>query len=329
MPKVSIIIPTYNRADLLPRAVQSVINQTYKDWELLIVDDGSADNTKEVVEKFAKKDPRIKYFYKENGGQGSARNLGIKNARGEWILPLDSDDALLPDGVEKLLSATQKQSADIVWGKTWRVAEEGRKILGIGGATPSSVLLRRKIFLDYGFYDEDRNLIAGEDVDHLYRLQPILENGSIHLISINEPVAIYFLHTGQSTSLLKPDKLLIKADAMIQKWNNHEPKGLLWRTNMAHQWRNKGVYEILLGRKSDGLKSLEKSMTLRRSLGTAVLWCAGCFGRVSFVWFILPIRRFFENGILRVAMVDFLLRHISDRMYVKNSVAFIKHFGKK
>jgi len=65
MPKVSIIIPTYNRADLVSRAIQSVINQTYKDWELLIVDDGSTDNTKQIVEEFIKKDSRIKYIPSE------------------------------------------------------------------------------------------------------------------------------------------------------------------------------------------------------------------------------------------------------------------------
>jgi glycosyltransferase involved in cell wall biosynthesis len=75
-PKVSVIIPTYNRANLLARAIKSVLNQTFQDFELIIVDDGSTDNTKELVEEFQKKDPKIKYFYKENGGQGSAELVG-------------------------------------------------------------------------------------------------------------------------------------------------------------------------------------------------------------------------------------------------------------
>jgi glycosyltransferase involved in cell wall biosynthesis len=92
-PKVSVIIPTYNRADLLSRAIKSVIAQTYTNWELLVVDDGSTDNTKEVVKEFIKKDKRIKYLWEPNSGSPSKpRNFVAKNAKGEYIAFLDSDD---------------------------------------------------------------------------------------------------------------------------------------------------------------------------------------------------------------------------------------------
>ncbi len=94
MPKVSVIIPTYNRADFIEDAVESVLCQTYKDYEIIIVDDGSTDNTKDVLQRFHNK---IRYIYKNNGGVASARNTGIKHAQGAYIAYLDSDDLWLPE----------------------------------------------------------------------------------------------------------------------------------------------------------------------------------------------------------------------------------------
>lgn len=94
MTKISIIVPCYNQAQYLPDCLQSVVEQTYSDWECIIVDDGSPDNTEEVALEWAAKDNRIKYLKKENGGLCSARNAGISKAEGEWILPLDADDKI-------------------------------------------------------------------------------------------------------------------------------------------------------------------------------------------------------------------------------------------
>jgi glycosyltransferase involved in cell wall biosynthesis len=107
-PKVSVIIPTYNRANLLPRAIKSVLNQTFQDFELIVVDDGSTDNTRKVVEEFQKGDSRVKYFYKENGGPGSARNFGLKNAKGNFVIFLDSDDMFLPYILEEEIEEKYK-----------------------------------------------------------------------------------------------------------------------------------------------------------------------------------------------------------------------------
>ena len=110
MPKVSVVIPTYNREKYLPDAINSVLNQTYKDFEIIIVDDGSRDNTKEVVESFMKKYPHIpiRYFYQENKGPAAARNRGIKEAKGEYIAFLDSDDVWLPAKLEKEVQVLDK-----------------------------------------------------------------------------------------------------------------------------------------------------------------------------------------------------------------------------
>ncbi len=95
-PFFSVIICTYNRARFLPRALKSLQNQTFKDFEVILVDDGSTDKTKEVIKKY----PWVKYYYQKNRGVGVARNLGISKSKGKFITFLDSDDAYLPEHLE-------------------------------------------------------------------------------------------------------------------------------------------------------------------------------------------------------------------------------------
>jgi glycosyltransferase involved in cell wall biosynthesis len=102
---VSIIIPCYNQAKFLDECLQSILEQTYQDWECIIVNDGSTDDTEIVAQNCLKKDKRFKYFFKPNGGLSSARNFGIQKAKGAFIQFLDSDDLLSPD---KLNLSVQK-----------------------------------------------------------------------------------------------------------------------------------------------------------------------------------------------------------------------------
>lgn len=107
-PKVSIIIPCHNQVQYLDAALQSVLVQTHQNWECLIVNDGSPDNTEEVAKRWVDKDSRFIYFYKENEGVSSARNLGIENAKGEYIQFLDSDDVLDKEKLELSLQQMEK-----------------------------------------------------------------------------------------------------------------------------------------------------------------------------------------------------------------------------
>ena len=111
-PTVSIIIPTYNRSRLIARAVKNVLNQTYQDFELIIVDDGSTDGTREVVAGFS--DERIRYVqHDKNRGEAAARNTGIKVARGEYIASHDSDDEWLHEKLAKQIRAFENCSPEI------------------------------------------------------------------------------------------------------------------------------------------------------------------------------------------------------------------------
>jgi glycosyltransferase involved in cell wall biosynthesis len=112
MPTVSVILPTYNRAHIVGRAIQSVLDQTYRDFELIVVDDGSADNTEEMVKGF--NDPRIRYIRHEmNKGGAAARNTGIEAAQGEYIAFQDSDDEWLSEKLEKQMRIFEKAPAQV------------------------------------------------------------------------------------------------------------------------------------------------------------------------------------------------------------------------
>lgn len=110
MPFFSIIIPTYNRAHMLPKALESVYHQTFPDWECIIVDDGSTDNTKEIVQEWIDRDNRFRYIYQQNAERSAARNKGIENAKGEWICFLDSDDYYLENRLKNLFNFIKTQN---------------------------------------------------------------------------------------------------------------------------------------------------------------------------------------------------------------------------
>jgi glycosyltransferase involved in cell wall biosynthesis len=100
MPTVSVIIPTYNRANYICEAIDSILAQTYADYEIIVVDDGSTDGTRQALQRWID-DGTICYYYQENRGESAARNHGIRKARGQYIAFLDSDDLFLPTKFEK------------------------------------------------------------------------------------------------------------------------------------------------------------------------------------------------------------------------------------
>ena len=103
--KVSIIIPVYNTGNKLCRCLDSILAQSYKDYECIVVDDGSTDDSPAIIDEYATRDARLKVVHKENGGVSSARNYGLNIASGEWLVFIDSDDFLMPDHIESLMGA--------------------------------------------------------------------------------------------------------------------------------------------------------------------------------------------------------------------------------
>ncbi len=116
MEKVSIIIPAYNAEIYLGECLDSALNQTYPNTELIIINDGSTDNTKEILDKYSAQYQNIKVTHTENGGVSCARNIGLNNADGDYIMFLDSDDLLVPNAIEILLQDLADNDADIAIG---------------------------------------------------------------------------------------------------------------------------------------------------------------------------------------------------------------------
>lgn len=179
--KISVIIPTYNRYTLLKRAILSVYSQSYLATEIIVIDDCSTDDTKQITQDF----PNIKYFHQVNKGVSSARNLGIKKASYDWIAFLDSDDEWCEDKLLKQINYHKKNRnilmtyTDEEWirdGKKVKIPKKFKKIgkdvlkenLSYCNIAPSSVLIHKKLFDNYGLFDED--LKVCEDYDLWLRI---------------------------------------------------------------------------------------------------------------------------------------------------------------
>lgn len=128
MEKVSLILPIYNVEEYLEKCVATVLNQTYKEIEVILVDDGSKDRSGKICDKLAEVDKRIKVVHKENGGLATARNAGYKIATGKYLMYIDSDDAVKPDIVERCVETIEKQQSDVVIFGYEKVNEEGKVI---------------------------------------------------------------------------------------------------------------------------------------------------------------------------------------------------------
>lgn len=216
MPKVSVIIPTYNRADMVGDAIQSVLQQTFEDYELIVVDDGSVDDTLTVVGQYT--DARLRYIYQENAGGPAARNRGWQNSIAEHILFLDSDDLLLPYALEALFTAASAHpNAGLIGGgfqyidaqgtalgeaQPWILSEQldlARWVLECP-LIPSATFVRRGwLELVAGFDPEQE---AAQDWDLWLRLAA----SGCPMAWLKRPVCRYRLHPGGLTADLERQK---------------------------------------------------------------------------------------------------------------------------
>ncbi len=210
-PLVSVIIPTYNRADMLSRAIESLQKQTHTNWEALIVDDASKDNTAEVVEKWQQQDKRIHFFpLKSNGGACVARNVGIDNAKGEFITFLDSDDEYLPEKIELqvrcfessvvenigVVSCGRQDARDGVIYLTWIPKLKGNIVKNLLqkdriGANTSFLMVKKELLLQNNIYF-DPQMPAGQDWDFLVR---VCQHAGFDFVP--RPLVIIHHHSGE------------------------------------------------------------------------------------------------------------------------------------
>ncbi|HEX7674843.1 MAG TPA: glycosyltransferase family A protein [Bdellovibrio sp.] len=197
----SVIIPAYNRERELPRSIESVLSQTHRDFELVIVDNGSTDRTREVVQSYIAKDNRVRYFWQENSGSpAGSRNTGIRNAQYEWVAFLDSDDYWFPQKLEEVNKVIEQQpqivavshyEEQVVSGVFDKILKHGHgvgrplyeSLLFKGNAfSTSAMTVRKKELLAVGLFDTRRDYFAVEDYDMWMKLSQKGEFYCIHKV---------------------------------------------------------------------------------------------------------------------------------------------------
>lgn len=214
--EISIIVPIYNVEKYLHKCVDSILNQTFKNYELILVDDGSPDNSPKIADEYAEKYPEIiTVLHKKNGGVGDARNYGISHAKGEYILILDSDDYIENDMLECLYNSNLGLNSDIVV-CGYKCVNESGNILSIMGeklpegkimtlkenkelllinSAPWNKMYKRQIFMDY----EDIRYPSGvwyEDI----RVTLKLINVAKSITYVNKPLYNYLWREGSQTN---------------------------------------------------------------------------------------------------------------------------------
>jgi len=188
----SVVIPTYNRADKLKNCLESLLNQTYKNFEVIVSDDGSSDNTSEIVEAAKRRGLQVKYIYNSNwGGPARPRNIGIKNSKYKWICFLDSDDWWYPEKLENIVPFCN-ENYDFIYhdfklyvnGVLTKKRLKGRQLkqpvfndlfINDNCIINSAVCVRKDIIEKAGGFSEDKELIVVEDYDLWLRCSRITE----------------------------------------------------------------------------------------------------------------------------------------------------------
>jgi glycosyltransferase involved in cell wall biosynthesis len=252
---VSIIIPTYNRANDLDRCLKSLQNQTYKNFEVLVCDDGSTDNTEEIVAKY-NSILTIKYIKDDNfGGPASPRNNGISEAKGDWICFLDSDDWWYPNKLEVSLPYLEdydliyhdldiytnvQKSNGVAKGRILNGNIAKDLIINGNGIVNSSVLIRKNIVDLVGKITEDKNLIAVEDYDYWIRVAKVTNR----LKYINQSLGGYWVGENISYSVKQIDRAKFLLDKYFQDLSISEQKSAisLHHFNAARMYHYLSMY---------------------------------------------------------------------------------------
>jgi len=266
-PTVSVIIPTYNRTHLIGRAIQSVLEQSYQDFEIIVVDDGSTDNTEEAIKKFQEQDKRIKYIkHEKNRGGSAGRNTGIKAAKGKYIGLLDDDDEWLPEKLEKQVIKFQNSSekVGVIYSGFCYVSEKSGKIVSkiiphlrgdvyinllesciLGSPTP---LIKKRCFQKAGFFDE--TLPSCQDWDMWIRLSKYYDFDFVPDI-----LAKHHVHGSQISADLNA-KIVAREKLMEKYWIDLSKNPQSFSVIL----KRLGILYFLAGNQRKGRKYLLKSI---------------------------------------------------------------------
>jgi glycosyltransferase involved in cell wall biosynthesis len=322
MTKVSVVIPTYNRASLIAESIQSVLDQTFADFEIIVIDDGSSDNTREVVGNF--KDPRIKYIRQDNHGVCEAMNNGIKASCGEYIICLGSDDVLLQDAVAKGVQVLDNYpEAAFSYGKTYTMDQNGRvnrlrkinnrqsgirkgtveiaEYLIYGNRFPApTVMARRNCLFEVGLFDPSFSS-GSEDIDLWLRLAR-----RYSVVYIAEPLAKYRITANSITANRKMAEEEESKTRIVEGILNDAELGHLFSAERPKAYFN--LHLRLARRAYDSGETVVARKHLFAALkkhpigifkGKWAYWFAKTWVPLSFVRFVRRVRRYLNTTVGR------------------------------
>jgi glycosyltransferase involved in cell wall biosynthesis len=280
---VSVIVPLYNARDVIRDTIESVLAQTYCDYEIVVVDDGSSDESAEVLHVYSK---RLRYIRQPNGGVAQARNRGIAAARGRYIALLDHDDLWEPDKLAKQVAILDvRPDVGMVVTDVAHIDRAGRSMNQLGPAyqpqhefarlfvqgfvpTPSATLIRASILRAVGGFDEQFNSAGMDDHELWTRIAT-----ATTIIGISEPLT---LHRNRETKpagiALGHRPLLI--EKLMARFSHDPAKRLYLQREMAWYLADQGKHFITAGRHAEGRSVLLQGLKL--SLGEAKSWKAAC-----------------------------------------------------
>lgn len=260
---ISIIVPCYNQAQYMDECLQSVFEQTYQNWECIIVNDGSSDNTKEVALRWCEKDPRFKYLLKENGGSSSARNAGIEIANGEWILPLDSDDKIGDRYLELCYNETKK-GYNLVYSKLQYFGIKN-EILDFPNDSYKSILYFNPLHCTSLFEKSKWKQVGGYDENPQNGFEDwefwinIIYNTEIKISKIEDYVGFYYRQKEVSrftTVVESKEKFNNSIKYIIEKHLEHYVANFLSIQDQLHSLR-------MLKKKEESINLLKKSRIIK------------------------------------------------------------------
>jgi glycosyltransferase involved in cell wall biosynthesis len=299
-PTVSVIIPTFNRAHMIGKAIKSVLNQTYRDFEVIVVDDGSTDNTKEIIRSFT--DKRIKYFkkYKKNRGISVTRNIGIEMARGKYIALLDSDDEWLLEKLDKQIKVLQSESPEVgvIYSNLCYIDENGKNMNKLRNpkkegyiyedllgrnyvGTSSTLLIRKECFHQVGLFDDLLN--SQQDWDMWIRIAKYYRFALIKV-----PLVKCRLHTNQISRNLALK--IITANRILVKYANELE---MRRGAHSKHYFYIGLRFCRTGKTKEGRRYLLKAISLYPFCITYYICMFGSlFGPKFFIYFVNIIKFF-------------------------------------
>ena len=230
MPKVSLVVAVYNLEKYIVECLESIINQTFKDVEIICVNDGSKDNSLGILEEYAKKDSRIKIITQINQGSGAARNTGLAAASGDYIQFLDGDDYFEPDMIEKLYNLAKSCNADISACSSRKVDDEGNITETRNPNSPINLLKLpfNKPFSYKDFPNDFFDLLGAVPWNKLYRRQMLLEYG-LKFPKLTGPDDLTFVFMAQACA----EKIIVIDDELINYRFNRPGSVFTYRANYA------------------------------------------------------------------------------------------------